>query len=70
LLARQQILEPFLLVESDLSFEVSMLTNMLQPDKIAISRMVPWMNDTTVELGSKRRVTAFRLGGDSCDYAR
>jgi len=69
-LARQQIREPFLLVESDLVFEASMLTNMLQPDKIAISRMLPWMNGTTVELGSKRRVTAFRLGGDSCDYAR
>jgi len=69
-LARQLIREPFLLVESDLVFEASMLTNMLQPDKIAISRILPWMNGTTVELGAKRRVTAFRLGGVSCDNAR
>ena len=69
-LARQQIREPFLLVESDLIFEASMLTNMLQPDKIAISRILPWMNGTTVELGAKRRVSAFRMFGDSCDNAR
>ncbi|MEC4673188.1 MAG: phosphocholine cytidylyltransferase family protein [Nitrospirota bacterium] len=69
-LARQQIHEPFLLVESDVVFEASMLADMLQPDKIAISRILPWMNGTTVELGSKRRVRAFRLGGVSCDIAR
>ena len=69
-LARRQIHEPFLLVESDVLFEASMLADMLQPDKIAISRILPWMNGTTVELGSNRRVTAFRMGGDSCDNAR
>jgi len=67
LLARQQIREPFVLVESDLIFEASMLTQMLKPDKIAISRMLPWMNGTKVELGSKRRVTAFCLGGINRD---
>jgi CTP:phosphocholine cytidylyltransferase-like protein len=60
-LARQQIREPFLLVESDLVFEANMLDDMLQPDKIAISRILPWMNGTTVTLGAKRRVTAFHL---------
>jgi choline kinase len=69
-LARQQIREPFLLVESDLIFEANMLDDMLQPDKIAISRILPWMNGTTVELGAKRRVTAFHLSGVSCDNAR
>ena len=69
-LARQQILEPFLLVESDLIFEAHMLDNMLQPDKIAISRILPWMNGTTVELGAKRRVTNFHLCGISDDNAR
>jgi len=68
-LARQQIREPFLLVESDLVFETWMLDDMLQPDKMAISR-----NGTTVELGVelgvKRRVTAFRKGGEICDGAR
>lgn len=77
-LARQQIREPFLLVESDLVFETGMLDDMLQPDKMAISRMLPWMNGTTVELGGelrlKQRVTAFRMGDapcqDSSDPAR
>ena len=69
-LARQQIREPFLLVESDLVFETRMLDDLLQPDKMAISRMLPWMNGTTVELGLEQRVTAFRMGGDVCDDAR
>ncbi len=62
-LAREQIREPFLLVESDLVFDASMLTDMLQPDKIAISRILPWMNGTTVTMGPGRRVTAFHVGG-------
>lgn len=69
-LARQQIHEPFLLVESDLVFEAGMLDGMLYPDKMAISRMLPWMNGTTVELDSERRVTAFRMGDDGRDSAR
>jgi len=69
-LARQQIREPFLLVESDLVFEAWMLDGMLQPDKMAISSILPWMSGTTVELGSERRVTAFRMGGDMGDAAR
>jgi choline kinase len=60
-LARQQIWESFLLVESDVIFEANMLGDMLQPDKIAISRVRPWMNGTTVELGANKRVTAFHL---------
>ena len=40
-LAQEQIQEPFLLVESDLVFDASMLAGMLQPDKIAISRIHP-----------------------------
>ena len=63
-LARQQIQEPFLLVESDLVFETWMLDDMLQPDKMAISRILPWMNGTTVELGLQRWVSAFRMNGD------
>ncbi len=59
-LARQQIQEPFLLVESDLVFEARMLDDMVYPDRIAISRLRPWMNGTTVVLGVDNRVTAFR----------
>ena len=69
-LARQQIREPFLLVESDLVFETWMLEDMLQPDKMAISRILPWMNGTTVELGLERRVSAFRMNGDRCTDVR
>ena len=62
-LAREQIQEPFLLVESDIVFDASMLTEMLQPDKIAVSRIRPWMNGTTVAVGPGQRVTAFHVGG-------
>ena len=62
-LAREQIQEPFLLVESDLLFDASMLTEMLQPDKIAVSLIRPWMNGTTVTVGPGQRVTAFHVGG-------
>jgi len=68
-LARQQIREPFLLVESDLIFESGMLNDMLPPNKMAISRILPWMNGTTVEIGSNRQVTAFHRRGVICDDA-
>ena len=32
--------------------------------RMAISRMLPWMNGTTVEIDAQGRVTAFRRGGD------
>jgi choline kinase len=69
-LARQQIWEPFLLVESDLVFKPGMLVDMLQPDKIAVSKLLPWMNGTTVELDSGRKVTSFHLGRDIGDMPR
>ncbi len=64
-LARKQINESFLLVESDLIFKSDMLGDMLYPDKIAVSRMLPWMNGTTVELDSKQKVTTFCKGDES-----
>ena len=70
-LARQQIRESFLLVESDLVFDASMLTDMLHPDKIAISHILPWMNGTTVRLDTtKRRVIAFHIGPCAADTPR
>jgi len=70
-LARQQITESFLLVESDLVFDVSMLTDMLQLDKIAISHILPWMNGTTVRLDTtKKRVIAFHIGPVATDTPR
>lgn len=61
-LARSAIDEPFLLVESDLVFDEPLLGEMLQPDRIAISRQLPWMNGTTVTLDGRGRVDAFCLG--------
>ncbi len=69
-LARLQIREPFLLVESDLVFDARMLDDMLEPGKMAISRILPWMNGTTVELGAGGRVSSFQLGGERCNNAR
>jgi choline kinase len=71
-LAREHIQGPFLLVESDLVFDASMLEGMFQPDKIAISRMRPWMNGTTVTVGTGgtgKRVSAFHFGSDAEDDA-
>jgi choline kinase len=61
-LARQAIQESFLLVECDLVFNPSMLDDMLQPNKIAISNILPWMNGTTVELNGDKSVTSFEVG--------
>ena len=60
-LAGKVIDEPFLLVESDLVFQPQLLTPMLQPDRVAISKMLPWMNGTTVTLNRKKQVKAFCL---------
>jgi choline kinase len=68
-LAREQIREPFLLVESDLVFDASMLEDMLQPDKIAISRIRPWMKGSTVMVGPGKRVRSFRVGSGGEDDA-
>jgi choline kinase len=59
-LARQTIDEPFILVESDLVFDESMLAEMMTPDKIAVSKILPWMdNGTVVELDQHKGVSAF-----------
>lgn len=69
-LAQQAIQEPFVLIESDLVFEESMLKNMLKPDKIAISHILPWMNGTTVGLNAKKGVTAFHVDHNVNDEVR
>ena len=47
-------------------FPESLLVEMLPPDRIAISRRLPWMNGTTVTLGGGGGVSAFCLGAFSC----
>jgi choline kinase len=62
-LAREQVRESFLLVESDLVFERDLLRGMLTPDKAAVSKILPWMNGTTVGLDSQQKVESFDLTG-------
>jgi choline kinase len=63
-LARTNINRPFLLVESDVVFDEALLEGMLQPDKIATSRMEDWMHGTTVSIDLFGRVFAFQAGAD------
>lgn len=58
-LAGSEIQESFLLIESDLIFEARMLEGLLIPDRIAVSRMLPWMNGTTITMDSAGEVTSF-----------
>lgn len=63
-MAREHIREPFLLVECDLVFDESLLDDMCYPDRIAIARMRPWMNGSTVTLNKFRQVKGFQSGID------
>ena len=64
-LARNTIEEPFLLIESDLFFEVHLLEEMLQPDRIAVSRMHSRMSGATVTLDQHQQLAAFQIGAHS-----
>ena len=64
-LARKEVREPFLLVECDLVFDMSLLGDMLYPDKIAVSHRRAWMNGTTVTLDPFQRVTTVQVGGSA-----
>ena len=58
-MAREVINEPFLLLESDLVFDVSLLGAMLYPDRMAVAKMKPWMNGTSVTIKQSQQVKAF-----------
>jgi len=58
-LGRDLIDEAFLLVESDLVFEEDLLEPLLRPDRIVVSRQLPWMSGTTVTLDAEGMVNAF-----------
>jgi len=60
-LARDVIQESFVLVESDLVFDESMLNGMFTPNKIAVSHILPWMNGTTVQLNADNGITSFHV---------
>ncbi len=61
-MAREIIREPFLLIESDLVFDMSLLDDMLYSDRVAIARMQPWMNGSTVTVDRFQKVEAFWIG--------
>ena len=61
-MAREIINEPFLLVESDIVFDVSLLDDMRYPDRIAVARMQSWMNGSTVTVNRSQRVKKFQNG--------
>jgi len=58
-LVRDLVAEPFLLVESDLVFDADLLLPLLRPDRIAVSRQLPWMSGTTVTLDAEGVVDEF-----------
>ena len=58
-MAREIINEPFLLLESDLVFDGSLLKSMLYPDRIAVAKMQPWMDGTYVTINQSQQVKAF-----------
>ncbi len=62
-MARNEIHSPFLLFESDLVFAPALLKNMLYPDRMAISHILPWMNGTTITTNPDlpHNVIAFNL---------
>ncbi len=66
-LARNIIDEPFLLLESDIVFKIPMLKEMLWPDRIAVAKLQPWMNGTTVTIDRHQEINAFWISGSDCD---
>ncbi len=62
-MARYLINEPFLLIESDLVFDPSLLKEMLYPDRIAIAKMKPSLNGSTVTIDATNTIDAFHSDG-------
>ena len=61
-LAQEEISESFLLLECDLLFKERSLCSMLEPNKVAVSCVQPWMNGTTVDVDDDRRIIGFKVG--------
>ena len=64
--AREHILEPFVLIESDLVFDPHLLGLMRVRDRIAVIRFGSQSLGTTVSINEFGRVTSFRVGADPC----
>lgn len=61
-IARNIINEPFVLFESDLVLNSSLLDEMVYPDRMAVALMQPWLNGTTVSIDKTNNVTQFQKG--------
>lgn len=61
-MARHIINEPFVLLESDLVLNTSLLNEMVFPDRMAVAKMQPWLDGTTVSLDKQNQVTEFHKG--------
>jgi choline kinase len=65
-MARNKIKESFMLVESDLVFDESLLYEMIYPDRIAAAYMQPWLNGTCVTFDDDNKVDAFVADDAEC----
>jgi choline kinase len=61
-MARNMMNEPFVLFESDLVLNTSLLDEMVFPDKMAVAEMQPWLEGTTVSVNTKNQITQFHEG--------
>ena len=58
-MAREVINDPFLLLESDIVFDESLLGPMLYSDRMAVAKMQTWMNGTSVTINQSQQVKTF-----------
>ena len=63
-MARERIRAPFVLIESDLLFDSSLLGLMRVPNRIAVAQFQPRMIGTTVSIDESGRVVSFHVGAD------
>jgi choline kinase len=61
-MARNTINAPFVLLESDLVLETSLLDKMMYPDRMAVAKMHSGLNGTTVSVNNQNMVTQFQPG--------
>ena len=61
-MARYIINEPFVLFESDLVLNSTLLDEMVYPDRMAVALMQPWLNGSTVSVNKENMVTKFQKG--------
>lgn len=59
-MVREIMKEPFVLLESDLVFDYTLLNEMIYPDRLAVAGIKDWMNGTTVIVNADEKVIGFR----------